>query len=297
MSKYIMSIPIATALFAGGIAITGCQLPQDIPPPEEAISTPLLTQEESEACMVDVDQPLPAPIPISVDEHNYTDLMFTFMQGKPLPRPSYTLAQPGHPGPVNYSKYGTFRGLNTADYAYTITNLNGLQEAVGEAVYPNKDAIYDNPVYKELANAEGIDTSHWNTLKLEDTRPAVFLWADAPESVGTKAYFMAAALERAGHIMQAIKAYHAVLIHFPGDACWSPDGSFVWYLAPAALGNIHHLCQTYPELSISLKDAHIQIDNRNDTDLDNDIVTVNPGHFIHETVEERIAAWPALDED
>jgi len=277
--------------------LTGCQLAQNEVQQETEKTAPVVVADPViEEVPIEKSAEI-APIPIAVstqDNQRYMDLMVTFMKGKPLPKPSYSLFSPGQDEPIDYKQYGEFKGLNTDHYTFIITNLAGLQEIVGEAVYPNEDGIYDNPIYRELVNSEIFDTSYWDSLKIEDTRPGVFIWAEAHEAASTRAYFTAVALERAGHIMQALKAYHAVLIHYPAECCWSADSSFVWYLAPAALGNIYRLCQTYPELGITLQDAHIAIENDDDTDMDNDIAIINPGTFINETVEEQMAQWPVL---
>ena len=60
---------------------------------------------------------------------------------------------------------------------------------------------------------------------------------------------------------------------------WSADGSFVWYVGPAAINQIQQLCQEHPELNLELIDARVDVKNGFDTNLKNDIITVNPGRL------------------
>lgn len=233
-----------------------------------------------------------APPPAGPDP--YTRLMLEFMKGGALPQPAFRLADPGSPDPVDYSKYATFRNVGTDAYSCEITDLEGLKKAVGEGIFPNDEGVLDDPAYNRLAQTGIFDTGHWDALNLEDLQATFFIWAQAAEEPGVKAYFTASTLEKAGLILPAIKAYHAVVVNFPRSACWGADHSFVWYVAPAALGCIRRLCNSYPGLGLWLEDAYWNIRNSHDTDLDNDVVTVNPGHLVKREPTERMKNLPDL---
>lgn len=217
-----------------------------------------------------------------------------FLQGEPLPRPAFTLAQPGDDGPVDYARFGVFRSTGTHDYKYQVKDFEGLQAAVGEGIYPNQQAVRSNPAYQELRQAGKLRVRHWDALKLDDLQAAFFIWAMAPEEDGVKTFFTATVLEKAGLIMHAIKAYEAVVIHFPRSACWSADGKFVWYVGPVAMGNIQRLCSQYPSLGWRYEGGFVQVRNGDDTNLGNDIVSVRPGRFVRCGPGEHIAALPDL---
>lgn len=189
---------------------------------------------------------------------------------------------------VNYTKYGRFVNVNTNEYKYIIENQKGLAEAVGEGIYPNTQSVLNNPLYQRLKSEGKLNKKHWDCVDTEDPIRDFFVWATAPEDPGVKQFFIARALERAGEIEHAIKAYYAVIVHFPRTPCWAADGSFVWYVAPEALNRIKKLCHRFPDLGLKLVDAKIIIENGNDIDLSNDIVIVNPGKFIKVSKEELI---------
>ena len=225
---------------------------------------------------------------------SHEKLMKDFMQGRPLPTPAFTLAFPGSTNPVDYARYGTFTGIGTRNYAYNLTDIAGLKAAVGEGIFPNEDAVTDDPAYAELQKKGALSRSHWDALRQKDMQVAFFTWAMASEDPGVKAYHTAVALERAGLIFHAIKAYHSVVVNFPGSACWGEDGSFVWYVAPNAVASIRRLCQEYPSLGLWYEGGKVEIQNANDTNLGNDIVIVDPGRIISRDLKARLDSLPKL---
>ena len=251
---------------------------------------------------VEPGQPTPSaePLrPIAFEERaagpdRYTRLMHEYMKGQPLPQPAFKLADPGSPDPVDYAAYGKFTGVGTDQYEYEIDDLEGLKKAVGEGIFPNNDAVLSNPAYDRLMQADAIPTLHWNALTITNLEAAFFAWAQAPEEAGVQAFYTATILEKANAIFQAIKAYHAVLVHFPRSACWAEDKSYVWYVAPTSLASIQRLCSEYPGLGLWLEDASWTIENGQDTDLSNDLVTVHPGRIVKVPIEERIRNLPDL---
>lgn len=238
--------------------------------------------------------PRPTPTPTTPEPDPYTRLMHRFLRGQPLPRPAFELANPGLPEPPDYPRYGTFKGVGTAGYEYEAADLDGLRDALGEGIYPNADGVFDDPAYLMLQRAGRLDVGHWDALGLPDLQAAFFIWTQAAEEPGVKTFFTAVTLEKAGLILPAIKAYHAVVVHFPRSACWAADQSFVWYVAPVALSSIRRLCAEYPSLGLWLEGGSVDIVNGQDTDLDNDVVSVDPGRFVQRDIETRLRALPDL---
>ncbi len=236
--------------------------------------------------------PAPAAQPSAPDP--YTALLHEYLKGAPLPEPAFTLADPGSPEPLDYTRFGEFKSVGKDNVSYYITNMAGLQQAVGEGIFPNADGVLEDPAYRELAKAGALETPHWEALDLPDLRAAFFIWAQAPEERGVKAFFTASTLEKAGLVVPAINAYYAVLVHFPRSACWAKDQSFVWYVAPASLAAIHRLCNAYPQLGFQLEGASWSIRNGDDTNLGNDDVAMQPGRFVKKDLAARLKSLPDL---
>ncbi len=214
-------------------------------------------------------------------------LLLTMQEGMPLPQPQFELFDPGVPSVIDYSQYGEMKGAGTSEYTFVIKDAEGLKNAVGAGIYPNEAGIFKDPNFRKLSEEGLLERSHWEYLKATDPQLVFYAWARAYEEKGVKTYFTGHVLEKAGHILPAIKAYYAALVHFPRSACWSADKKFVWYIAPAAIANIQRLTRDYPHLGVELKGASFSIKNGNDTNLANDIITVNPGHFIGLPLEQR----------
>ncbi len=206
-----------------------------------------------------------------------------------LPTPAFNLAFPGETNVIDYSKYGEFQNIGTENYTFIINDKEGLAEAVGEGIYPNTQSVKQDILYEKLKEEGRLNGSHWTHVGTGDYIADFFVWATAPEEPGVKLFFTAETLREAGLIIHAIKAYYAVLVHFPASACFSRDSSFVWYVGPAAIEKIDLLCRKYPELGIRLQDALVKVENGKDIDLTNDIVTVNPGKFVKLKKGEKVA--------
>lgn len=189
------------------------------------------------------------------------------------------LFYPGTETIVNYEKYGTFKGIGTSEYKYTIKDPRGLAKAVGIGIFPNRN-IYQDSEYKGLQKAGKLDGSPWDYVLNPHYKRNFYKWASLEQIDGAKQFFTAIALKELGLIEHAIKAYYAVIVHFPKDACWGKDGSFVWYVGPTAISEIKNLLRQYPELGLDLEGARIIIKNGKDTNLYNDIVIVDPGKFV-----------------
>lgn len=194
---------------------------------------------------------------------------------------TFELYDPGTEEIVQYEKYGEILNPNTPKYKYKITDKEGLSKAVGEGIYPNNKSIYSDPEFNKLYKKRKLEGSSWEFVNTNNPQRDFYKWAsDAKENEGVRMFFMAGALEKAGHYLHAIKAYYALIIHFPGAECWSAEGTFVWYVAPVAVGSIKRICKEHPELGLKLVDVEVEIDSKNDNDVSNDVVIVNPGRFI-----------------
>lgn len=242
-------------------------------------------------------EPIPlaelVPIPLLESTDPYTELIYRFMQGRELPQPDFALHDPGLPV-VDYGQYGRFEGVGTENYRYVMTNREALITAVGEGIHPNEDGVVDDPGYRQLYITGQMDAGHWDALNGTNLQAAFMTWAQASAEPGVKAYFTAVVLERAGLIEHAIKAYHAVVVHFPWSPCRSANGDFVWYVAPAAVVAMRRLCLAYPQLELAYEGGEVIIQHAKDTDIANDIVRVRPGRLVKKPLKERFSDLPDL---
>lgn len=235
---------------------------------------------------ISIDSPSPhsTPPPVipaaQLRNDRSPDDTIRILSGKmPTPTPFFILRNPGlSAADVDYAAFGTPDGIGTEHFLYTVTNTQGLADAAGDGIYPNWESMMDYPEYLKADNEGLLGESHW-TASGRDPLTALCMWSRASEEPGVKSFFIANTLERAGLIDQAVKAYYAVILHYPTSACRGDTGDFVWYVAPASLGSIQRLCRDY-DLGYTLENASIEIRNGGDTDLDNDVVIVNPGQFI-----------------
>lgn len=236
---------------------------------------------------------LPHAVAPSLSPEDYAAVAESYRRlqdGKPLPEPLFQLADPGSPQPVDYTRFGRHIAVGTADYHYVLTDTAGLIKVVGEGIHPNETGVLADPRYVRLESAGKFDKKTWEYITANDPLTGFYAWTQVTDTEimpGTKTLFTGMLLERAGLIVPALKAYHAALVHFPRDWCWGSDHSFLWYIAPTALGNIQRICRDYPELQLELADAYVSVANGGDTDPANDIITVNPGHWVRRTLEER----------
>ncbi|MCK4906144.1 MAG: hypothetical protein KAS64_01260 [Spirochaetes bacterium] len=199
---------------------------------------------------------------------------------KTLPKPAFKLKYPGNMAVIDYTKYGYFKNPGTSKYKYRMKKRRALINATGEGIKPSGYLVYRNPVLKKFSRLKRGTGTHWNYTKTPYHAKNFYIWATAVEEPGVKLFYTAEALKNAGHIIHALKAYHALTVFYPGSACLASNGSYVWYVGPVAIDRIRYLCRKYPELGLEFVDAWIDIKNNTDTNLGNDIVTVTPGRFI-----------------
>jgi beta-glucuronidase len=101
----------------------------------------------------------------------------------------------------------------------------------------------------------------------------------ASEPPGVKQFYTAFILERAGLLKQAVKAYYAIIVHFPRAHGWTYWHT-PWYIGPVAVSKINYILKHHPELGMKLVDAEIKIENSFDNDICNDVAICSPGRLI-----------------
>jgi beta-glucuronidase len=192
--------------------------------------------------------------------------------------------------PVDYEKYGKFVGVGTEDYKYEIEDPVGLAEAVGEGIYPNSNSVKFDPNFvKQKKQLFSID--HWEILNSRDLSTAFYKWTMAPEPPGVQQFYIADILERSGQLRHAIKAYYAVLVHFPQSYGWS-YWQTPWYIGKVALYRLKHILRSHPELGLKLEGAFIKVKNGFDNSVRDDLFVVNPGKLVETEFLSRIRPCP-----
>lgn len=205
-------------------------------------------------------------------------------------RTTIALHDPGIEAVVDYAKYGEFTGVGTKDYKYVIKDQAGLALAVGEGIYPNTSSVRWDPLFRQgMKDGKLRSGSHWDYVNSVDLQTAFFRWATAAEPEGVKLYYIAGVLERSGLIKHALKAYYAIVVHFPSSYGWTYWHT-PWYVAQAALSKINFILRNNPDLNLKLVDADIKIVNGFDNDVSNDIAIVNPGKFARLNLTDKLFA-------
>ncbi|MFH1791577.1 MAG: glycoside hydrolase family 2 TIM barrel-domain containing protein [Candidatus Omnitrophota bacterium] len=194
------------------------------------------------------------------------------------PRPEFALYDDGTEKIVDYEKYGDFTGRGAKDYNYAVSDRPGLAAACGEGVYPNS-AVYKDPGYKELLKEKKLEGSHWNYIDSQDPREAFYKWAVAGEDPGVKQFYTALALESAGLITQAVKAYYSVVVNFPRTISYTYWNT-PWYPGKAAIIKIRYLTELYPFLRMKLEGADVFVENGYNLDPADDVFVINPGRIV-----------------
>jgi hypothetical protein len=193
---------------------------------------------------------------------------------------SFTLADPGTEDIIDYTKYGRMTGVGTPKYKYEVTDWQGLKKAAGEGIYPNEQSVLDDQGYQDYLGQGKLDGSSWSFLSSTDTRAEFYKWAAISDDPGIKLLYTAEALAKSGLYHQALKAYYAIVVHFPKCWCWNEERTFIWYVGPVAIAKINRICRAHHELGINLVDARIEVDSRGDNNIAHDVITVNPGNFV-----------------
>ena len=177
---------------------------------------------------------------------------------------------------IDYTKYGKFISVGTKDYHYQMTDPRGLSVAVGEGIYPNTSDVLKDPNYKKVQKEGRLEGNHWDFVHSEDLEASYFKWATAPEPAGIKLFYLGLIFEKAKMYYEAIKAYQAIVIHFPQTVGWT-YWQTPWYPAQAAIAKIKYIVRQHPELNLKFEWAKIQVTNGFDNDISNDVVVTFPG--------------------
>lgn len=186
------------------------------------------------------------------------------------------LAKPGKEAVIDYAKYGKFTGAGTKEYAYHMGNPAFLAAATGEGIYPNSADVLQDPKYREVYKQGRLNGSHWDHVNSRDMEASFYKWATAQESPGIKLFYTGQIFERAKMYLEAIKAYHALIVHFPrtfGMTYWQTP----WYPAQAAVAKIKNIIRFHPELKLKYKGGKVRVINGADKDPANDVFIVDPG--------------------
>lgn len=168
------------------------------------------------------------------------------------------LAKPGTEAFIDYKKYGRFIGVGTKDYHYETGNPSLLADAAGEGIFPNTADVLKNPRLKELYKEGRLNGSHWDFVNTKDLEAAYFKWVTAAENPGVKLFYTAMVFERAKMYLEAVKAYHALIVHFSksvGMTYWQTT----WYPAQAAVAKIRNILRLHPELGLIYKGGNIRV--------------------------------------
>ena len=223
--------------------------------------------------------------PLSVfaagSEHSATKIMNSHGEDMEL---DFQLYEPGTDTVVDYSKYGEFEGIGTEKYAYKITDRKGLAEVVGEGIYPN-NSVYKDPAYRVLVSKGKLSGSQWDYVNIDDQQLAFYKWATSHDTPAVQQYYTALALEKLGETRQAIKAYYAVVVHFPKQVGWT-FWHTPFYIGRLAIDKIDTLTRKNPDLGIKLEGAKISVENGYNTVSSDDHFIVNPGELVKARPED-----------
>lgn len=186
---------------------------------------------------------------------------------------------PGTAKIADYKQYGELLDVGTENYRYEIKDMTGLNRAVGEGIYPNTGAIFTNPRYKEVRKEGRLKGSHWDFVNSDDLEAAYFKWVTAPEPWGVRLFYLGIIFEKAGMHYEALRAYHALVVHFPTTVAWT-YWQTPWYPGQAAIAKIRHILRMHPELNLQDEGMKITVRNGLDNDAKNDIIMTSPGAIV-----------------
>lgn len=208
--------------------------------------------------------------------------------------PAFRLSDFGRERIVDYDRYGKFQGLGTSAYRYEVEDWEGLAAAVGEGIYPNEGGLLRDPAYRAALKTGGLEGSHWDFTFHPNVQLSFFKWAQTDEELGVKQFYTAMALERAHLWLHAIKAYHALLVHFPSSIGWTAfDPPTPWYVGKVARDKIEAILRLHPEISMRLEDSRVIVENGFDHNVDNDVFYVHPGRLV--SISQEMVSPPTQD--
>ncbi len=190
-----------------------------------------------------------------------------------------TLYTKGTENVIDYSKYGEFLNVGTPEYSYKLVDSIGLIKALGEGIYPNTGDIFNNPRYKEVRKEGRLKDKYWDYVNSSDLEAAYFKWVTAPEPMGVRLFYLGTIFEKSGMYDEALKAYHALVVHFPKTIAWT-YWQTPWYPGQVAIAKIRHILRIHPELNLAEEGMKITIQNGYDNSIENDVITTSPGKII-----------------
>ncbi|MBN1869671.1 MAG: hypothetical protein JW847_03740 [Candidatus Omnitrophica bacterium] len=188
---------------------------------------------------------------------------------------------------IDYTKYGEFQNVGTEKYFYRIQDPDGLSKAIGEGIYPNTGAVYNNPRYKIVKEEGRLEGDEWDFLLTPDLEAAYFKWVTASEPLGVRLFYLGTIFEKSGMLHEAIRAYHSIIVHFPKTVAWT-YWQTPWYPGQAAIAKIRHMIRTHPELKLEDKWMKIEVKNGYDNDTKNDVFIVYPGKIVEKNVMDKV---------
>jgi len=191
---------------------------------------------------------------------------------------SLELAFPGQKGPIDYDAFGHFENVGTTRYRYTIIDRAGLARAAGEGIFPNTDALKD-PVYRQALKEGTLTGNQWRFVDTPNAALNFYKWAASSEDPGVKQYYCAMMLERAGRLVEAVKGFYSVAVHFPKTVGYTYFGS-PWYMGPASLDRVEELLRRHPAAKMRWTGGEIHVEGRFDTVTANDVFTSDPGRLV-----------------
>jgi len=193
---------------------------------------------------------------------------------------AFSLADPGSAWLIDYAKYGTMKEAGTPRYHYDIKDVRGLAQATGEAIYPNNYSLERDPAY-QAAKGRLVLPSSDKGLFGDDPAKAqenLFRWAASRQPEGVKLWFVGEAFRQAGMWVPALKAYYALLVHYPETTRLAESGTWGLALGSTAIQRIKLICREHPELNLELVDAEVDVNNPGT--LDEKVMKLNPGRFV-----------------
>ncbi len=196
----------------------------------------------------------------------------------------------GVDGIVPYEKFGHFENVGTNNYRYVIEDRAGLAAAVGEGIYPNERSVFKDPRFFSLKSSNELEGPLSRFSPDVDPVRAFYKWAsmNGTPQKGLRLLMIGQSLEWGGQDRQALKAYYAVVVHFPKEVSWE-EGK-ISYIGIRALDHVYRLLKEHPEWGLRLQGGRIRVKNGFDNKVTNDEFSIDPGHWVDELAVDQ-GSW------
>jgi beta-glucuronidase len=132
-------------------------------------------------------------------------------------------------------------------------------------------------------------------VRTHDLEAAYFKWGTAPEPWGVRLFDLGMVFEKARMYHEALRAYHAIVVHFPKTVAWT-YWQTPWYPGQAAIAKVHHIIRTHPDLGLDDKWMKIEVKNGFDNDTENDVFIVYPGRIVQKGMMDKVKGTFHMDE-